>query len=359
MEIENKLIKECIEKLVEKRNLHYEEARETMKEIMSGKTTEAQIAAFLTAMRIKGETTEEIIALSTTMKAFCNRIRPKVDGRLLDTCGTGGDKVKTFNISTTAAFVIAGAGISVAKHGNRSFTSKSGSADVLERLGLNLNLEPKVIEKTIEEVGIGFMFAPTFHPAMKYAVGPRRDIGIRTVFNVIGPLSNPADANSQLLGVYNDELVISLAYTLRKLGCLEAMVVHGMDGLDEISTIGKTTLSWLREDNIKTLDLTPKDLGIRQAKPEDIRGSTPEKNAEISFKILMGKYNVNDPKKDIVLVNAGAGIIVGGKADDFSEGIELAKESIINGEAYKRLKMLVKRSDGDLSKLETLESIHG
>jgi anthranilate phosphoribosyltransferase len=354
-----KVIKECIQKLVEKRNLLYEEAREAMKEIMSGKTTDAQIASFLTAMRIKGETIEEITALSTTMKAFCKRIHPKVNGRLLDTCGTGGDRVKTFNISTTAAFIVAGTGISVAKHGNRSFTSKSGSADVLEKLGVNLNLEPKIVEKTIEDVGIGFMFAPSFHPAMKYAVRPRRDIGIRTVFNILGPLSNPADANCQLLGVYNDELVVPLAHSLRKLGCLEAMVVHGKEGLDEISTIGQTTLSWLREDGIQTTDLTPKDLGVRQVKPDDIRGGTPEENAEISFKIIMGKSNATDPRKDIVLVNAGAGIIVGGKADNFSEGIEQARESIVNGEAYKRLKMLVKSSNGDLSKLETLESIHG
>ena len=353
------MIKECIQRLVEKKSLLYEEAGEVMEEIMSGKTTNAQIAAFLTAMRIKGETIEEITALSTTMKAFCERIHPKVNGRLLDTCGTGGDRVKTFNISTTAAFVVAGAGVSVAKHGNRSVTSKSGSADVLEKLGLNLDLEPKIVEKTIEDVGIGFMFAPTFHPAMKYVVGPRRDIGIRTVFNVIGPLSNPADADSQLLGVYNDELVGPLAYSLRKLGCLEAMVVHGVDGLDEISTIGKTVLSWLKEDEIQTMDLTPKDFGIRQAKPEDIKGGTPEENAETSFEILMGKCSTTNPKKDIVLVNAGAGIIVGGKAEDFSEGIELARESIVNGEAYKRLTMLIKRSNGDLSKLERLESVHG
>lgn len=353
------MIKECIKKLVERKNLLYEEAKEAMREIMSGKTTDAQIAAFLTAMRIKGETIEEITALATTMKAFCKRIHPKVNGMLLDTCGTGGDRIKTFNISTTAAFVVAGARVSVAKHGNRSFTSKSGSADVLERLGLNLNLEPKIVEKTIEDVGIGFMFAPNFHPAMKYAVGPRRDIGIRTVFNVLGPLSNPADADGQLLGVYNAELVTPLAHSLRKLGCFEAMVVHGVDGLDEISTIGRTALSWLREDEVQTMDLTPKDLGIRQATPEDIRGGTPEENAEISFKILTGKCKENDPKKDIVLVNAGAGIIVGGKAEDFSEGIELARESIVTGEAYKRLKMLVKRSNGDLSKLEMLESTHG
>lgn len=330
-----------------------------MKEIMSGKTTNAQIAAFLTAMRLKGETIEEITALSTTMKEFCKRIHPKVNGRLIDTCGTGGDRIKTFNISTTAAFVVAGAGISVAKHGNRSFTSKSGSADMLEKLGLNIQVKPKNVEKIIEDVGIGFMFAPTFHPAMKYAVEARRDIGIRTVFNVLGPLSNPADADSQLLGVYSDKLVTPLAQSLKKLGCIEAMVVYGMDGLDEVSTIGKTFLAWLREKEVQTLDLTPKDLGVKKAKSEDVMGGTPKENAEISFKILNGKSNVTDPKRDIVLVNAGAGIILGGKAKDFHEGIELARESIDNGKAYKKLKTLVKVSGGDLSKLERLESIDG
>jgi len=326
---------------------------------MSGKATDAQIAAFLTAMRVKGETIEEITALSTTMKEFCKRIHPKDKGRLIDTCGTGGGIIKTFNISTTAAFVVAGAGISVAKHGNRSFTSKSGSADMLEKLGLNINLEPKNVEKAIEDVGIGFMFAPTFHPAMKYAAGPRRDIGIRTVFNVLGPLSNPADADSQLLGVYSDGLVAPLAHSLKKLGCVEAMVVYGMDGLDEVSTIGKTFLAWLREEEVQTLELTPKDLGVRKAKSEEVMGGTPEENAEVSFKILNGKSNVTDPKRDIVLVNAGAGIIVGGKAEDFREGIELARESIDSGEAYKKLKTLLKVSGGDLSKLERLESIDG
>ncbi|MFB0504578.1 MAG: anthranilate phosphoribosyltransferase [Candidatus Bathyarchaeia archaeon] len=353
------MIRECIRKLVEGKSLLYEEAREAMKEIMSGGATDAQIAAFLTALRMKAETTNEIAALSTAMKEFCHRIHPKVNGRLVDTCGTGGDRIKTFNISTTAAFVVAGARIAVAKHGNRSFTSKSGSADVLERLGFNLNVEPKSVEKTIEDVGIGFMFAPAFHPAMKYAVGPRRDIGIRTVFNILGPLSNPADAGSQLLGVYNDELVNPLAHALRKLGCEEAMVVHGLDGLDEVSTIGKTVLAWLIDDEIQTLETTPKDLGVRRAKPDDIMGATPEENAEISFRILSGNCSANDPKNDIVLVNAAAAIIVGGKAEDFDEGIEQARESIDSGEAYKRLKMLVKASGGDLSRLERLESIYG
>lgn len=352
------MIKECIQKLVEKKCLRYEEAREAMKEIMSGGATASQIAAFVTALRIKGETTDEIAALSTTMKEFGHRIHPKVQGRLVDTCGTGGDRIKTFNISTTAAFAVAGAGIAVAKHGNRSFTSKSGSADVLERLGVNLHVEAQVVEQCIEDVGIGFMFAPSFHPAMKYAVEPRRDIGIRTVFNVLGPLANPADADSQLIGVYSEELVYSLAPVLRRLGCEEAMVVHGLDGLDEVSTIGGTVLAWLREGEIHTLKTTPQDLGVRQARPEDIMGATPEENAEVSFKILRGNDKVQDSKRDIVLVNAAAGIIVGGKADDFEEGIERARESIDSGKAYQKLKTLVKAGNGDLSQLERLESIY-
>jgi anthranilate phosphoribosyltransferase len=354
-----RLIRDCIQKLVERRNLLYEETQEAMKEIMSGQATDVQIATFLTALRMKGETPDEIAALTTTLKTFCHRIHPRVHGRLVDTCGTGGDRIKTFNISTTAAFVVAGAGIAVAKHGNRSFTSKSGSADVLERLGFNLTVDPERVKQTIEDVGIGFMFAPVFHPAMKYAAEPRRAMGIRTVFNVLGPLSNPADADSQLLGVYAHELVTPLAHALRRLGCREAMVVHGLDGLDEISTIGRTLLAWLRDDEIQTLETTPQDFGLRRAQLAELRGATPEENAEITFRILTGRTDSDDPKRDIVLINAAAGIIVGGKADVFDEGLELARESIDSGEAYTRLKMLVKASNGDPSRLERLESIYG
>ncbi len=330
-----------------------------MKEIMSGHATDVQIATFLTALRMKGETPEEIAALATTLKTFCHRIHPTVNGRLVDTCGTGGDRVKTFNISTTAAFIVAGAGIAVAKHGNRSFTSKSGSADVLERLGFNLTVDPETVKHTIEDVGIGFMFAPIFHPAMKYAAEPRRTMGIRTVFNVLGPLSNPADADSQLLGVYTHELVTPLAHALRRLGCREAMVVHGLDGLDEISTIGRTLLAWLRDDKIQTVEMMPRDFGLRRAQLAELQGGTPEENAEITFRILTGRDDHDDSKRDIVLINAAAGIIVGGKANVFDEGLELARESIDSGKAYTRLKMLVKASNGNPSRLERLESIYG
>jgi anthranilate phosphoribosyltransferase len=290
------------------------------------------------------------------MKERCHRINPRVQGPLVDTCGTGGDKIKTFNVSTATAFVVAGAGISVAKHGNRSVTSKSGSADVLERLGLNLQMEPKTVLKTIEQVGIGFMFAPAFHPAMKYAIQPRKEIGIRTIFNILGPLTNPASANAQLLGVYDSKLTTTIAYALKKLGCEEAMVVHGLDGLDEISTLGRTAIAWLKEGKVANMETVPRDFGVKQARIADIKGTTADQSAEILFTILNGYSAVDDSKTEIVLVNSAAGIIVGGKAEDFSFGMELARKSIESGAAYQKLEELIKASGGDLSKLEGLKS---
>ena len=351
------MIRESIQKLVEGTNLTTEESRQTMMEIMCGQATNAQTASFLTALRLKGETVEELTAFAKVMRENCCRIKPNVQGRLVDTCGTGGDRLKTFNISTTAAFVVAGAGVAVAKHGNRSVTSKSGSADVLEKLGVNLNVEPKAVEKIIEQVGVGFMFAPAFHPAMKYAVAPRKEIGIRTVFNVLGPLTNPACANAQLLGVYDSKLTLPLAYTLKSLGCEEAMVVYGVDGLDEISTIGKTDIAWLREGEVAELETIPKDFGVKKAKIDELQGGTPEENAETLFRILNGcLFAADEAKKDIVLVNAAAGIIVGGQAEDFTYGIEVARKSLENGAAYQKLKALAKASGGTLERLEELES---
>ncbi len=353
------MIKEATQKLVDKANLTADESREVMKEIMSGQATSAQIAAFLTALRMKGETVEEIAAFAEIMKGCSSRIHPHVNGRLVDTCGTGGDKTKTFNVSTAAAFVVAGAGVAIAKHGNRSVTSHSGSADVLEKLGFNLGMSGEAVQDSIEQVSIGFMFAPAFHPAMKYAIGPRREIGIRTIFNVLGPLTNPAGANAQVLGVYDRNLTAPLARALERLGCEEAMVVHGLDGLDEISTVGKTAIAWLREGEVKTIETTPKHFGVKCATVNAIKGTTPEESAELLFKILHGRCNGDDSKRDIVLVNAAAGIIVGGKAEDFSCGMDLSREAINSGAAYKKLKALVKASGGNLSKLEELESKYG
>jgi len=352
------MIKESIQKLVNLADLTHEEAMASMMEIMSGEATNAQIGAFLTALRMKGETSNEVTAFTSVMKECCHRIHPNVKGRLVDTCGTGGDKVKTFNISTTAAFVAAGADVAVAKHGNRSVTSKCGSADVLERLGLNLNIAPEDVEKAIEKVGIGFMFAPAFHPAMKYAIGPRREMHIRTVFNVLGPLTNPADASAQLLGVYDMRLTEPLAYSLKSLGCKEAMVVHGLDGLDEISTIGKTAVSWLRNGEVTTKEMAPKDFGVKKARIDEIKGAGATENVEITFEILFDCCGVNTPRREIVQVNGAAAIIVAGKADACVYGMELANESIESGAAYKKLKELIKFSNGDVSKLEQLEKKH-
>lgn len=352
------MIRECIQKIVDGNNLSSEESEKVMNEIMSGSASNAQIAAFLTALRLKGETVEELSAFAKVMRENCIQIHPNVNGRLVDTCGTGGDKIKTFNISTAAAFVVAGAGIAIAKHGNRSVTSRSGSADVLEKLGVNLNMEPKTVENAVEQIGIGFLFAPVFHPAMKYAAAPRKEIGIRTVFNLLGPLTNPANATAQLLGVYDAKLTAPLAYALKRLGCMDAMVSHGLDGLDEISTLGKTIISRLKDGEVTKMETSPKDFGVKQARIEDLKGGTPEENAEVLFKILSGNISKNDPKKEIVLVNAAAGVIVGGKAEGFREGIEVARKSIDSGAAYKKLKMLIQASGGDSSKLEELESKH-
>jgi anthranilate phosphoribosyltransferase len=353
------MIREGLKKLIDGANLTFEESQEIMREMMSGKATNAQIAAFLTALRIKGETVEERVASAAVMREHCRRIHPRVEGRLVDTCGTGGDKIKTFNISTTAAFLVAGAGVAIAKHGNRSVTSKSGSADVLEKLGLNLGMEPEAVQGTIEQVGVGFMFAPAFHPAMKYAIQPRREIGICTIFNILGPLTNPASANAQLLGVYDAKLTAPMAHALKELGCEEAMVVHGLDGLDEISTLGKTAIAWLKEGKVTTVETAPKDFGVKQARIEDIKGTTPDESAEILFKILNGYCAVDDPKTEVVLVNSAAGIIVGGKAENFSYGMTVARKSIESGAAYKKLKALIKASGGTLSKLEELELKYG
>jgi anthranilate phosphoribosyltransferase len=348
------MIRECIQKLVDGNDLTFEESGEIMREVMSGKATNSQTAAFLTALRMKGEAVEELIAFASVIRKNCCQIQPHVHGRLVDTCGTGGDKVKTFNVSTAAAFVIGGAGISVAKHGNRAVTSKSGSADVLEKLGLNLNLEPKVVEGIIEKVGVGFMFAPAFHPVMKYASEPRREIGIRTVFNILGPLTNPACANAQLLGVYDQKLVVPMAYALRQLGCEEAMVVHGLDGLDEISTVGKTVIAHLKKGDVVKLELVPSNFGVKTAKITDLQSSTVEESAETLFRILRGSI-IDDAKSEIVLVNSAAGIIVGGKAENFKEGMEIARKSIKSGAAYAKLKALVKASGGSLQRLEEFE----
>jgi anthranilate phosphoribosyltransferase len=350
------MIKKGIQRLVKRKNLTSEETAQIMKEIMSGETTPAQISAFLTALRMKGETIREVTSLIQVMRQFATKIKPKVTSRILDIVGTGGDKIKTVNVSTTAAIVSAGAGATVAKHGNRSFTSKCGAADILERFGVNITADPSLIEKSIETVGIGFLFAPIYHPAMKHVVAPRREIGVRTVFNILGPLTNPAGADAMLVGVYDPALVEPVANVLAKLGLKEALVVHGLDGLDEISTIGKTSAAWMKGNEVKITQFLPNDFGVEKAKPEMLIGNNVEENAKIIFRMLNGHLKENNRLKELVMVNAAAGIAVAGLADNLLEGMSLAKKSIVSGDAYGKLQSMVNASEGDKSKLEELES---
>lgn len=328
-------MKELIRKVVDGNDLSREEAREVMATIMEGHATPAQIASILTALRIKGETITEISEFALVMREHAESIHPKVKGTLVDTCGTGGDRLNTFNISTISAFVTSGAGVPIAKHGNRSVSSKSGSADLLEALEVKVDIAPEKVEGIIEKIGIGFMFAPVFHGAMKYAIGPRREMGIRTVFNVLGPLTNPANASAQVLGVFNPELTETIGGVLIELGVKRALVVHGLDGLDEISNIGVTQITEIKKGTLETYRLEPGDLGIEVAHASDISGGDPVENAIISTNILKGKEP--GPKEDIVAMNAGAAIYVGGKADSMAQGIEKARESISSGNAFEKL----------------------
>src|SRR3989449_3437607 len=270
------MIKECIPLLLENHELTADQAKSTMKEIMSGEATSSQVAAFLIGLKKKRETADEVTALAQVMREFSRKIHPKINGYLLDTCGTGGDRKKKFNVSTTAAFVIAAAGGPVAKKGKRSFTNKCGSADVLEQLGLNLNMEPELIERAIEEIGIGFMFAPNFHPAMKNVASVRREIGVRTVFNILGPLTNPAGANAQLIGVYDSELLEPMCLAAHNLGAKSVMTVHGLDGMDEISVTGKTAIIRIQNGTRIREEVVPEELGLKRALQEEVAGHDVE-----------------------------------------------------------------------------------
>jgi anthranilate phosphoribosyltransferase len=333
-------MKDFIQKLVDGKDLTYDEASAAMQALMSGTADDAQIASFLTALRMKGETVTEIAAMVSVMRDFAENIRPKVSGRLVDTCGTGGDRLNTFNVSTTSMFVVAGAGIPIAKHGNRSVSSKCGSADVLEALGVKIDLPPNKVEECIEKVGVGFMFAPVFHKSMKNVMPARRNTGIRTVFNVLGPLTNPANAKGQIVGVYDGALTGKLAEVLKRVGLERAFVVHGVNGLDEISIMCETLMSELSEDgSIRSYTVKPEDFNLKRAHAKDLIGGAAKQNAAILQGILTG--TVDGPKRDMVLLNAAAGIVCGGKADSIKDGIELARESIGSGRAREKLKDLV------------------
>jgi anthranilate phosphoribosyltransferase len=326
------VIKEAIEMLVSNINLSESEMAECMKEIMEGKATDAQIGAFLTALRIKGETVEEITGAARIMREKATAI--KAPEGVLDTCGTGGDMLYTFNISTITALVVAGAGVPVAKHGNRSVSSQSGSADVLETLGVKIDLPPEKVEKCLFETGFGFLFAPLFHPAMKYAIGPRREMGIRTVFNILGPITNPANAKRQILGVFADELTGILAMVLGKLGAVDAMVVHGSDGLDEVSISSRTKVSRFKNGKVDNFYIEPEDFGIWKNKVEHIRGGNKKDNAAITKSILNGEEG---PRREIVLMNSAAGFIVAGKTEDFRTAMDMAVDAIDSGGALRKL----------------------
>lgn len=330
-----RVMRQFIQKLVEGKNLTEKESEKAMEMIMSGEATSSQLGSFLTALRMKGESPEEIAAFARVMRRFAQKIEPKVDGLLVDVCGTGGDKVKTFNISTTAMFIVSASGIPIAKHGNRAITSNSGSADVLEELGINLNLEFGKIKESIEKIGIGFMFAPVHHLAMKYTITTRKELGIRTVFNILGPLTNPANAQAQLMGVFDQNLTEKLAEVFKLLGLKRAMVVYGEPGMDEVSNLGKTKISELCQGKIKTYYIEPEDFGLKRAKAKDLAGGDRKENARILVDILTGKEK--GPKRDIVLLNSAAGIVVGSKDETLREGIKMARNVLDSGKAYQKL----------------------
>jgi anthranilate phosphoribosyltransferase len=344
----NPVIVEAIRTLVERRDLTRLEAAAAMEAIMSGGATHAQVAAFLTALRMKGETVDELVGFAEVMRLKVARVRTRgaVEAALtgtdremlIDTCGTGGDASGTFNVSTATAFVVAGAGVKVAKHGNRSVSSLCGSADVLETLGISLDLAPPKVAQCVDEVGIGFLYAPLLHTAMKHVMPARREMGIRTVFNMLGPLTNPAGANAQVIGVYARDLVEPLARVLAELGTIRAFVVHGADGLDEISTTGESWVAEVHEGVVRSGTVRPEDFGVTRAAMADLTGGDRAENAEIIRRILAGDPG---PRRDIVVVNAAAALVAGGKAKDFKEGAQVAAHSIDSGAAGAKLRALI------------------
>jgi anthranilate phosphoribosyltransferase len=337
------MIRDFILKLVDGADLSETEMETAMDEIMSGEATPAQIGSFITALRLKGETVDEITGAARVMRKKATKVnisssRAK-DSVILDVVGTGGDGAKTFNVSTAAAFVTAGAGVTVAKHGNRAVSSRCGAADVLENLGVNLNINSADVERCINETGIGFLFAPMFHGAMKYAAGPRKEIGIRSVFNLLGPLTNPAGATVLLLGVYKIDLTEKIAMVLNRLSVKEAFVVCGEGNLDEISLCGFTKVSHVKDGKVRTFDITPEDFGVSRAKMDDIAGGDAAQNAQIIKDILDGKRG---PKRDMVLINASAAFVAAGYAKYFKEGVKLGEKIIDSGRAKEKLEELIR-----------------
>ncbi|KNY25281.1 anthranilate phosphoribosyltransferase [Pseudobacteroides cellulosolvens] len=331
------MIQEAIKKLITPINLTEDEVVKTMSSIMEGNATPAQIGSFITALRIKGETVEEITGCARVMRDKAERFVPDLDF-FIDTCGTGGDGSNSFNISTAAAIVASAGGVPVAKHGNRSVSSMTGCADVLEALGVNINITSEQAKKCIEDIGICFMFAPMFHKSMKYAAGPRKELGIRTIFNVLGPLTNPAGAKGQVMGVFDCKLTETLAKVLLKLGTERAMVVHGMDGMDEITTTTSTLVSEVMDGKVLSYEIKPEDFGIKVCSKSELTGGDAKANSQIIVSIFNGEKG---PKRDIVLLNSAAALYVGKKVRSLKDGIELAGELIDTGKASNKLDQLV------------------
>ncbi len=333
------MIREAISAAVAARDLTENEAADVMEEIMSGEATPAQLAAFLTALRLKGETVDEIAGMARVMRAKACRV--DCDGALLDTCGTGGDASGTFNVSTAAAFVAAAAGARVAKHGNRAMSSRCGSADVLEALGAKIELSPEEAATCLEQTGFCFMFAPRYHPAMRHAAGPRREIGIRTVFNILGPLCNPAGATRQVLGVADESLGEKMAQVIARLGCERAIIVHGEDGLDELSPAGPSRVWEIRGSAIERYRVSPSDAGLASHPLSSVGGGTPEDNARMLRSVLGGEPGA---LRDFTLLNAAAGLLACGLAGDFADGVAMAADAIDNGAANKKLDRFIEVS---------------
>jgi anthranilate phosphoribosyltransferase len=336
------MIREGIAKAVRGEDLREGEMMTIMTEVMEGEATPAQIAAFMTSLRMKGETVEEVTGAARVMRHKATRIDARAPV-VVDTCGTGGDGSNTFNISTTAAFVVAAAGLTVAKHGNRAVSSGCGSADLLEALGVKIDADPEIVEECLQEIGIGFLFAPRLHGAMKYAIGPRREIGIRTIFNMLGPLTNPAGATSQLIGVYDPKLTEMFTGVLRNMGTKRAFVVHGSDGLDEATVTGETRVSELKDGLITTYNIDPLELFGKTCPASDLRGGDAEANARIAKGVLAG--DLQGACRQIVILNAALAIVAGGKAATIREGMATAGACIDSGAALKKLQALIERSN--------------
>ncbi len=335
------MIKEAILKLAKKEDIGYETAKAVMNEIMNGEASDVQKSAYLTALSMKGETIEEITGSAEEMRNHCTRLLHDMD--VLEIVGTGGDGSNSFNISTTSAIVVAAAGVPVAKHGNRAASSKCGAADVLEALGVNIALSPEKSARLLKEIGICFLFAQNYHISMKYVAPIRKELGIRTVFNILGPLANPAGANMQVMGVYEEELVEPLAHVLSNLGVKDALVVYGQDRLDEISMAAPTTVCEVRGDSYRTYTIVPEQFGLASCDREDLVGGTPEENAAITRAVLSGEER--GAKRNAVLLNAGAGLFVAGKAKTLQDGVSMAAKLIDSGLACKKLEEFVKRSN--------------